>query len=245
MFDRASTFGDTLDSPAGRAVLERHLPGIAASPMAVQYRGVRLGQLVALVPELESVDARERLWAALSEVGDGESRAPYAPALAPDPSYEDIAVPRASAGAALPDAVALWDPMEIRIAGPSHGNPFVDVELDAVFVRDGEEIRVGGFYDGDGTYVIRALADREGRWTFTTRSTARSLDGLTGSVTVGAAREGSHGPVGVDGFHFRHADGTRHLPLGTTAYAWTHQRKSLQEQTLATLADAPFTKMRM
>ena len=33
MFDRASTFGETLDSPAGRAVLEKHLPGIAASDM--------------------------------------------------------------------------------------------------------------------------------------------------------------------------------------------------------------------
>ena len=49
----------------------------------------------------------------------------------------------------------------------------------------------------------------------------------------------------VDGFHFRHADGTRHRPLGTTAYAWTHQPDALQEQTLRTLADAPFTKIRM
>ena len=49
----------------------------------------------------------------------------------------------------------------------------------------------------------------------------------------------------VDGFHFRHADGTRHRPLGTTAYAWTHQPEELQEQTLRTLAGSPFTKMRM
>ena len=36
---------------------------------------------------------------------------------------------------------------------------FVDVELDAVFTRGGEEVRVGGFYDGAGRYVLRALAD--------------------------------------------------------------------------------------
>ena len=35
MFDRASTFGEALDSPAARSVLEVFLPGIAASPMAV------------------------------------------------------------------------------------------------------------------------------------------------------------------------------------------------------------------
>ncbi|MCU1528848.1 MAG: Alpha-L-rhamnosidase, partial [Frondihabitans sp.] len=40
-------------------------------------------------------------------------------------------------------------------------------------------------------------------------------------------------------------DGTRYLPIGTTSYAWTNQPEALQEETLRTLADAPFTKMRM
>ena len=34
-------------------------------------------------------------------------------------------------------------------------------------------------------------------------------------------------------------------PLGTTAYAWTHQPERLQERTLATLAASPFRKLRM
>ncbi len=247
MFDRASTFGDTLDSPAGRAVLETHLPGIAASPMAAQFRGARLGQLVALVPALEDPAAQELLWEALAAVQDGDDdRVPYPPAIAPDPAYEGEEVARGAASLVLPQPTAQWDVLEIRVEGPSHGNPFVDVELDAVFTRpDGTEVRVGGFYDGDGVYVVRALADAEGEWRFVTRSTARSLDGLSGTAVVTAAREGAHGPVRVDGFHFRHADGTRHLPLGTTAYAWTHQGDELQEQTLQTLAAAPFTKIRM
>ncbi|MFY9713411.1 MAG: DUF5605 domain-containing protein [Microbacterium sp.] len=150
-----------------------------------------------------------------------------------------------SATMTVPESVSLWAPLEIRIDGPSHGNPFIDVELDAVFTRGGADVRVGGFYDGDGIYVIRALADAEGAWTFETRSTAPSLDGLTGTVVVGSPAENAHGPVRVDGFHFRHADGIRHRPLGTTAYAWTHQPDELQEQTLATLAESPFTKLRM
>ena len=245
MFDRRSTFGEALDNPAARAVLERLMPGFAASPMAVQFRDGRLGSLIALVPSLETPEAREQLWTELAEIGDDVQRPPYAPAVEPDPAYEADEVVRGSATLTVPAAVTLWAPLEIRIDGPSHGNPFVDVELEAVFTRAGEEVRVGGFYDGDGVYIIRALADAEGEWSFVTRSTARSLDGLTGSATVGPPAEAAHGPVRVDGFHFRHADGTRHRPLGTTAYAWTHQPDELQEQTLATLADAPFTKIRM
>ncbi|KAA9089593.1 DUF5605 domain-containing protein [Microbacterium radiodurans] len=245
MFDRASTFGEALDNPDARAILERYLPGIAASPMATQFRGGRLGQLLALVPALEDVEERQRFFAALADIGEGSARAPYAPAIEPDPGFEDDSVPAGSAEVTLPGAVALWEPLEIRLAGPSHGNPFVDVELDAVFTREGEEVRVGGFYDGDGAYVIRALADREGTWSFRTRSTARSLDGIAGEVEVVAALDGRHGPVRVDGFHFRHADGTRHRPVGTTAYAWTHQPGALQEETLRTLAESPFAKLRM
>ena len=245
MFDRASTFGEALDDPAARAILERYMPGVAASPMATQFRDGRLGQLVAIVPALEDLAERERFFAALAEVGSGAPRPPYAPAIEPDASYEGDDVARGSAELHVDATVPLWDPLELRLHGPAHGNPFVDVELDAVFERGGAEVRVGGFYDGDGVYVIRALADAPGTWTFRTRSTARSLDGITGSVEVVAARPGAHGPVRVDGFHFRHADGTRHRPIGTTAYAWTHQSDELQERTLETLAAAPFAKLRM
>ena len=245
MFDRRSTFGEALDHPAARAVLERYLPGIAASPMATQFRDGRLGSLIAFAPALEDPAAREELWAALAEVGDDVQRPPYAPAVEPDPAYEGPEVAPGSAVLTPPESASLWGLLEARLAGPAHGNPFVDVELDAVWTRpDGSTVRTGGFYDGDGAYVVRALADAEGEWTFATRSTARSLDGIAGRATVTAA-DGDHGPVRVDGFHFRHADGTRHRPLGSTAYAWTHQPDALQEQTLATLADAPFTKLRM
>jgi hypothetical protein len=247
MFDRASTFGEALDHPAARAVLERLMPGIAASPMATQFRGGRLGQLIALVPALEDPSAREALWRELAEIDtDGAARPPYAPAIEPDPAYEGEDVARGSAAVSTPAPTSRWGVLEVRIAGPSHGNPFVDVELHADFVRpDGTTVAVGGFYDGDGEYVVRALADAEGEWTFTTRSTARSLDGLSGTAVVTPARAGAHGPVRVDGFHFRHADGTRHRPLGTTAYAWTHQPDDLQERTLETLAGSPFSKIRM
>lgn len=244
MFDRSSTFGDALDSPAARAVLETYLPGVAASPMAAQYRDARLGTIASLVAELDDPAESARFWDALAAVEDGgAARAPYPPAIAPDPDY-DAGAPR-SARITLPPPTLRWGVVELRLDGPSHGNPFVDVELSATFRQGDRELRAGGFYDGDGVYRIRLLAENEGTWSFETSSTATSLDGIRGEVEVIAPADGEHGPVRVDGFHFAHADGTRHRPLGSTAYAWTHQPAELQEQTLATLATAPFRKLRM
>jgi hypothetical protein len=140
-----------------------------------------------------------------------------------------------------------WGITELTIAGPSHGNPFVDVELSAEFTSEGARpISVGGFYDGGGMYRIRFQAPSAGTWTYVTTSTARSLDGLRGAFQVRPPGPRNHGPVGVaDRFHFAYRDGTRFLPIGTTAYAWTHQPAALQERTLATLADSPFRKLRM
>src|SRR4029453_9463867 len=97
-----------------------------------------------------------------------------------------------------------------------------------------------------GVYRIRFLPDAEGRWEFHTASSARSLDGLAGAFDCTGPAAVDHGPVRVHNtFHFQHADGTRCIPLGTTAYAWTHQGKDLEEQTLRTLAGSGFTKLRM
>jgi hypothetical protein len=46
--------------------------------------------------------------------------------------------------------------------------------------------------------------------------------------------------VVADTHHFRYADGSRYVPIGTTAYAWTHQPAEVQERTLQTLAGSPF-----
>jgi len=90
------------------------------------------------------------------------------------------------------------------------------------------------------------MPDAERSWTFVTSSTERSLDGLTGRFVCGPAVAGIHGPVRVaDRHHFAHADGTRFLPLGTTAYAWTHQVERLRAETRRTLASGSFTKVRM
>jgi hypothetical protein len=246
MFDRASTLGQTLASPTGRAVLESFVPGIAESALARTNPGVRLGVWAVIAPAIRNdPSGAQRLWGELAALDDGPVRAPYAPAIEPRADYEAATVERGSAMVTMPTDATVWAMAEISMDGPSHGNPFVDVELDAEFATPEGTVRVGGFYDGDGRYLLRVLPSAAGTWSFTTRSTARSLDGLRGSFEVAPARDGDHGPVRADGFHFRHADGTRHRPIGTTAYAWTHQPPERQDETLATLAGTGFRKIRM
>ena len=50
------------------------------------------------------------------------------------------------------DQIAVWNIFEVSFAGPSAGNPFIDVSVEAVFSLNSREIRVPGFYDGDGIY---------------------------------------------------------------------------------------------
>src|SRR5690606_34233365 len=143
-------------------------------------------------------------------------------------------------------AATLWAPHAITFTGPREGNPFLDVTLRAVFRQGERQVRVSGFYDGEGVYKLRFLPDTTGEWTYETTSNSPALDGQQGSFAVGPALPGHHGPVRVaNRHHFRHADGTRFIPIGTTAYVWNLQGAALEEETLPTLRDAPSTKTRM
>jgi hypothetical protein len=245
-FSPDSRLGDVLDSDAGRAVVLGYLPMVSELPFPVQARHATIRQLVDLTDMVRDDPALRRdLFRELAAVPDSPPPVTEIATEAPaSPLYEDEGA--AAAALTAPPSAGRWSVYELEIRGPSHGNPYVDVELWAQFAQGRRRVRVPGFYDGDGVYRIRFMPDAEGEWTFLTTSNARSLAGLAGEFTCTPAGAGGHGPVGVhETFHFRHADGTRCLPLGTTAYAWTHQGDELEEQTLRTLAQSPFTKLRM
>jgi hypothetical protein len=103
------------------------------------------------------------LWAELAALPGG-AVAPAEPgAVSPRRDYESDSVPRASASWSLVGTPTQWGVTELVFAGPSHGNPFTDVELTAQFRdRTDRDIAVGGFYDGDGIYRIRFQAPNEG-----------------------------------------------------------------------------------
>ncbi|MBL7493345.1 DUF5605 domain-containing protein [Frankia sp. AgB1.9] len=245
-FGRTSRVQEALDHPEARAVLERALPGLADHPSLDMIRGLPIRVLIDRLAATADDEAKAaRLWEELAAIETPATPDVEAPAILPRSDYESDLVVEGSAATTFPRSASKWSTFEIRIAGPSHGNPFTDVELTALFDTDGHTTEVDGFYDGDGQWVLRFLPEATGRWSFRTTSTARSLHALTGEFEVSEALAGDHGPVRADGFHFAHADGTRHTPLGTTAYAWIHQPADVRAATLRTLASAPFTKLRM
>jgi hypothetical protein len=242
-FDAHSPVSAVLEAPESRAILEEVAPDLLDSPMVNQLAALPLRGLLRLVlgdedPRVPTIVDRVSLVEDPRPVEAEESP------IAPDSAYEPEPVERGSALVDVPREAERYLPVEVTAYGPSHGNPFVDVEFGAEFRSGDQTAAVGGFYDGDGRYVIRFLPPTAGSWEFTTRSTARSLDGVKGQFEV--AENECKGPVGVvDDYHFAHADGTPFIPLGTTSYAWTHQDDELQERTLAALASAPFNKLRM
>lgn len=142
--------------------------------------------------------------------------------------------------------VERWGMYDTSLHGPSTGNPFTDVTLEATFTHPDTTIHVTGFYDGGNRYVVRFMPGVPGTWNYEISSNTAALDGAEGSFLCTEPAEGNHGPVEVyDTYHFRYADGTPYKQVGTTCYAWIHQGDSLEERTLETLADAPFNKLRM
>lgn len=122
----------------------------------------------------------------------------------------------------------------------------MDVTLSAEFAYRNRVAYVDGFYDGEGVYRIRFMPDTVGEWRYVTRSNSSALDGRAGTFMCIEASAGNHGPVRVrNTYHFCYEDGTPYFPVGTTCYAWVHQGDALEEQTLKTLARAPFNKLRM
>jgi hypothetical protein len=142
-------------------------------------------------------------------------------------------------------SVERWGLFELDLPGPTAGDPYLDVQWSATFRQGDRAITVPGFWDGGERYKARFSPPDTGEWRYETRSTTPELDGRTGTFTATEPTGRNHGPVEVfDTFYLRHADGTPFHQFGTTCYAWTHQPKSLQEQTLETLAASPFNKIR-
>jgi hypothetical protein len=244
-YDTSAPAADILSNDQARRIVDAYLPGVLDSPLLRSLPFLPLAAVTggALFAGEQAPDLSD-MWHELA-------------ALDAQPSSQTVQEPprRDDAYGSLPHTGLVrsvtgaeqWGVAEVVLEGPRHGNPFVDVDVAARFTHDdAAPVTVGGFYDGEGVYRIRFQPSVVGEWLFRTVSNVPGLDGLTGTVTIGPAAERNHGPVGVvERFHFAYADGTRFLPLGTTAYVWTHQRTELEERTLRSLAKAPFTKVRM
>jgi hypothetical protein len=142
--------------------------------------------------------------------------------------------------------VEQWGVFEIEINGPSVGNPYMEVDLSAVFSNGKQEVKVPGFYDGNTIYRIRFSPAVQGKWSYQTTSNHPELSKEKGIFECVVPTGNNHGPVKtVNTFYLQYADGTPFYSVGTTAYQWTSVKQTIQEKTLQTLAKAPFNKIRM
>lgn len=144
------------------------------------------------------------------------------------------------------ERIERWDIYEISLPGPTAGNPFAGIELNAIFKNGNKIFEPEGFYDGDGIYKIRFMPDTTGTWTYKTKSNREELNGKEGKFECTAASSDNHGPVRVrNQYHFVYEDGTPFFPFGTTIYEWAFQTESKKTDTIQTLKDSPFNKARM
>lgn len=139
--------------------------------------------------------------------------------------------------------VEKWDVFEFACKAAVKSNPF-DVNFSATFTNGQEKVTVRGFYDGDDTFLMRFMPSSEGTWTYVTSSNVPALNRKKGSFECVPAGEGNHGPVTVDGLHFKYADGTRYYPVGTTSYDWMHVPGDYPAKTVASLKASGFNKVR-
>ena len=140
--------------------------------------------------------------------------------------------------------VERWGLLELSLPGRTGGNPFTDYEIRGRFTGEKEDVTVSGFYDGNGIWKIRFMPSFSGAYRYTVSGTFAEAES-SGFFTVMEPSVGNHGPVRIAGkHHFAYADGTPFYPLGTTCYVWTQQPDSRIEETLRSLKEARFNKIR-
>lgn len=147
-------------------------------------------------------------------------------------------------GCRFKNKIEKWGLFEIVCEGKEMGNPFVDVIITGSFLHEQERADVDGFYDGKGKYIVRFMPSFEGKYTFEVKGTFSDRI-YRGEFEVTEPGKNNHGMVRVaNTFHFAYEDGTPYYPIGTTCYVWNLQDDERIEETLQSLKESKFNKIR-
>ena len=140
--------------------------------------------------------------------------------------------------------VERWDVFEVRVKGPADGNPFTEQHIEGLFEGKNETVKADGFYDGDGVYIVRFMPSFEGEYRYTL-SASFPIEKRTGEFSAAPAGQDNHGPVRVaNRYHFAYEDASPYYSVGTTCYAWVHQKDEVIRKTLEELSEGYFNKIR-
>lgn len=131
-----------------------------------------------------------------------------------------------------------YEIFELEIASETGNSMKFGPAKTAVFEQGDQKIEVSGFYDGEGKVKFRFLPREVGKYRYR----------INGDVAVEGCEyceaSDSHGMVVAEGCHFRYDNGEKYYPFGTTIYALIHQEDWLIDQTLETLKESGFNKIR-
>ncbi|MBX2843838.1 MAG: DUF5605 domain-containing protein [Flammeovirgaceae bacterium] len=142
--------------------------------------------------------------------------------------------------------VEQWEKFELSFQAEELEDTYSTSTLRGIFTHNGERKEVDGFYDGDGNYKIRFMPYDNGIWNYEIISEIDSINGESGGFNCVTPSSQNHGKVEVkNSFHFSYSDGENYYPFGTTLYAWFWQGEDLEKQTLQTLKENSFNKVRM
>ena len=133
-----------------------------------------------------------------------------------------------------------YEMFELVFPGKALTDRWAQIDLTAEFACGDTVKTVKGFYDDDGRYIVRFLPEIAGEWHWRVTGAVN-----TEGTEICEAANGAHGLVKAVDTHFEYEDGTLFIPFGTTVYALAHQEDTLVEQTLESLKNAPFNKVRM
>jgi hypothetical protein len=133
----------------------------------------------------------------------------------------------------------LWECHELNFAKKSD-------EYICRFENNENSLEARAFARGEDLIAVRFMPQQLGRWNWQLIAVGSDQAELSGSFECEEAEEYNHGPVHVqDKYHFAYADGTIYRPFGTTSYGWIHQPEEITDQTLRSLANSSFNKIRM
>lgn len=150
-----------------------------------------------------------------------------------------------------------YEMFELEFQGEEPEGSWTDVDLWARFGWENNEEEaftyqvVKGFYAGNGIYKVRFLPEKIGQYTWKVWGCVEAEGSELCEPEAEAAvprrngfATGKHGIVRAKDTHFEYSDGTIYRPFGTTIYALANQPQERIDQTMKTLAKAPFNKVR-
>ena len=140
-----------------------------------------------------------------------------------------------------------WRTVDIELTtSKAYASPFEDVDIFGTFSGpDGQTIELLGFWDGDGTWILRFAPTAVGTWSYTTKSTDGNADFICSGTVECMPYTGNldmyrHGflKVSEDRDYLVHADNTPFFWLGDTH--WTFATEERFDESNCPLYDSQF-----